>query len=335
MNREMSPVADVGGLFRLLRTYRDERPDISLVSTPKAGLIAGLAAWLTRVPRRVYLLRGLRLETATGPRRWLLWGLEWIALHLGPDVIVVSPSLLARTRALHLLGPRRGAVLGRGASNGIDTSRFEPTPKRLADALAMRMDLGIQPAAFVFGFVGRLTVDKGIRELIAAFREIQQTNPQAWLLMVGEEELGGLPRDIRATLDTTPQVCFTGWLDDPALAYHVMDCLVLPTYREGFPNVPLEAAAAAKPVITTTATGAVDSIVHGVTGLLVEPEDCDALHRAMQTILGDRQRSAVMGRAGEQRVREFFTCDAVWGNLAKHLGLAPETAEVSAARRPD
>ena len=303
------------GLISLVRAFRIEGPDISLVSTPKAGLIAGLAAWLTRVPRRIYMLRGLRLETAAGPQRWLLWVLEWIALHLAHDVIVVSPSLLARSRELHLLGPRRGVVLGRGASNGVDISRFEPTPARLADALTLREDLKIPQAAFVFGFVGRLTVDKGIRELIDAFIMVQEVNPQAWLIVVGQEELGGLPPDIRTSLNTVPQVRFTGWLNDPALAYHVMDCLVLPTYREGFPNVPLEAAAAAKPVITTTATGAIDSICHGSTGLHTAPHDPDSLFQAMQSLVNHPETAKVLGRGGYDFVAANFTNEVVWQHL--------------------
>ncbi len=173
MQREISPVADARAIVGLVKAYRAERPRISLVSTPKAGLLAGVAAWITRVPRRVYMLRGLRLETVTGAQRWLLWLLEWISLHLAHDVIVVSPSLLTRARELHLLGRGRGTVLGRGASNGVDMERFEPTPQRQAEARKLRADLGIPDDAFVFGFVGRLTVDKGVTELAQAFAAVR------------------------------------------------------------------------------------------------------------------------------------------------------------------
>ena len=332
MEREIHLPADARSLFHMVRMYRSERPDISLVSTPKAGLIAGLAAWITRVPRRVYMMRGLRLETVTGPRRWLLWLLEWVSLHVAHDVIVVSPSLLARTRQLHLLGGRRGTVLGRGASNGVDLQRFEPTPQRQAAARAVRADLGIPSDAFVFGFVGRLNSDKGIAELVQAFGELRDTVPNAWLLMVCENQLSGLPAPTRDALTVGPQIRFTGWLDDPGLAYHAFECLVLPTYREGFPNVPLEAAAAAKPVITTTATGAVDSILPGRSGLLVEPHDVASLRTAMQTLAQDPPGARSMGLAGRDFVANHFSNPIIWNQLSEYLSRSA-TANPEVARR--
>jgi len=332
MEREIHPWADARSLCGLVKAYRAERPDISMVSTPKAGLIAGLAAWITRVPRRIYMLRGLRLETVSGLKRWLLWLLEWIALHLAHDVIVVSPSLLTRSRELHLLGRRRGTVLGRGASNGVDMQRFESTPQRQAAARAMRADLGIPADAFVFGFVGRLTVDKGIVELVQAFTELINPVPKAWLLMVTENQLSGLPTRTRETLAAESQIRFTGWLDDPALAYHAIECLVLPTYREGFPNVPLEAAAAAKPVITTTATGAVDSILTGRSGLLVEPRDVPSLCAAMRSIAENPSDSRSMGLSGKEFAADYFSNLIIWNQLTHYLS-RPAIASSGGSRK--
>ena len=290
-----------------------------MVSTPKAGLLAGLAAWLTRVPTRVYVLRGLRLETTQGLRWVLLWTLEWVAIHAAHQVIVVSPSLLARTRMLRLIGHHRSVVLGAGASNGVDLSRFAPTPERKNTARAWREGMGIPVTAFVFGYVGRPAVDKGIGELIQAFAALTAVDLDVWLVIVGTNALHELPANIGATLDSTPRVLFTGWVDDSAPTYHTMDALVLPTYREGFPNVPLEAAAAGLPVITTTATGAIDSIQAGITGLLVPPRDSAALLTAMRKLTSDRQRAADMGTAGRDFVDNNFTNDRVWNQLAAFL----------------
>jgi len=327
MEREIHPRVDARSLVGLVKAYRAERPDISMVSTPKAGLIAGLAACITRVPRRIYMLRGLRLETVSGPKRWLLWLLEWISLHLAHNVIVVSPSLLARSRELHLLGRRRGTVLGRGASNGVDLKRFEPTPQRQVAARAMRADLGIPEDAFVFGFVGRLTVDKGIVELIDAFLELTHSVPKAWLLMVSDNSLSGLPTRTRETLAAGSQIRFTGWLDDPALAYHAIECLVLPTHREGFPNVPLEAAAAAKPVITTTATGAVDSIHPGQSGILVEPRNVSSLCAAMRTLAENPSHARSMGLSGKKLAADHFANPIIWNQLKNHLSRRTATVQ--------
>ena len=323
MEREIHPGADVRSLFRMVKAYRAERPEISMVSTPKAGLIAGLAAWVTRVPRRIYMLRGLRLETVSGPKRWLLWLLEWIAMHLAHDVIVVSPSLLARSRELRLLGSRRGTVLGLGASNGVDLQRFAPTLQRLAAGREIRAALGIPADDFVFGFVGRLTVDKGIVELVEAFVQVAKTECSVWLLVIGGPDQRGVPDRVTALLENHGRVKYTGWLTEPDAAYFALDALVLPTYREGFPNAPIEAAAASLPVITTTATGAIDSVVHGVTGLLVSPRDSPALRTAMEMLVGDRAKAKSMGKAGRKFVTENFGNDAVWANLLNFVHKVP------------
>ncbi len=322
MSREIHPARDLRSLGRLVRVYRRLRPDISLVSTPKAGLLAGIAAWLTRVPRRVYVLRGLRLETSVGARRVLLWAMEWVALHVAQDVVVVSPSLLARARALRLLGGHRGLVLGAGASNGVELERFESRPDRVTAAAALRESADIPAEAFVFGFVGRLAVDKGVRELASAFDSIAQAHSQAWLLVVGdrdESEPAELPAETVAILDRHPRVRRTGWLAEPAVAYLAMDALVLPTYREGFPNVSLEAAAAGRPVITTTATGAIDSIIDGKTGIAVPAGDTRALAEAMRQLLADPLGADELGRRGHEFVHDNFRSEQVHRNLCEFL----------------
>jgi len=319
MSRSVRSRSDLVSLARLVRLIRAERPHVVLAGTPKAGLVACGAAALCRVPVRVYMLLGLRLETATGASRAVLWAAEWVAAHAAHRVVVVSPSMLARARSLRLFGPGRGIVLGCGGSNGVDVGRFAATPGALAAAAAERRELGIPAGAFVFGFVGRLTVDKGVRELVAAFDRVGQRHPGAWLLVVGGEDAGGLPPGVRTALRTRPRVRCTGWQDDPTLAYHVMDALVLPTYREGFPNVPLEAAAAGKPVITTTATGAVDSVVHETTGLLVPPRDADALAGAMTRLLEHRDEAHAMGERGRARVQRDFSNEVVWSHLERFV----------------
>lgn len=314
MEREISLLADLRALCGLVRIVRDERPHLSMVSTPKAGLLAGLAAWLVRVPTRIYVLRGLRLETVSGIRWALLWVLEWVSLHVAQQVIVVSPSLLVRARRLRLLGRSRGVVLGAGASNGVDIARFAPTPERVLSGRELRARLGIPESAFVFGYVGRPSADKGTAELAEAFAEVAHLHPRAWLLMVG-------PADVAEarSLEGQERVRFTGWLTEPDAAYHAMDVLVLPTYREGFPNVCIEAGAAGKAVITTTATGALDSIEDEVTGILVPPRDPAALGRAMHRAVSDPDLTAAMGDRGRIFVAANFTNERIWTTLASYL----------------
>ncbi len=315
MAREVRPLTDLHALGLLIRTFRAERPDVSLVSTPKAGLLAGLVAFVTRVPLRIYLLRGLRLETARPAQRRVLWLMEWISLHVAHDVIAVSPSLLRRARELRLIGRGRGVVLGRGASNGVDLERFATTAARQAAGLALRRRLGIPDDAFVFGFVGRMSLDKGLAELADAFARVTAACSTAWLMIVGEEDGAA----VSTRLLSLDRVRSTGWLTEPDTAYHAMDALVLPTHREGFPNACLEAAAAGKPVITTTATGAVDSVVDGVSGILVPPRNADALCAALCRLATDRHCAVSMGRAGIDFVSRHYSNDIVWRDLTEFI----------------
>lgn len=319
MRREIRLRDDLRSLRSLVRLFRSERPDIAMVSTPKAGLLAGLAALFTRVPRRVYVLFGLRLETASGPYRALLWAMEWVAIHSAHEVVAVSPSLLSRARELRLIAWRRGVVLGHGASCGVDLERFVATPHRQHEATALRERMGIPADAFVFGFVGRLTVDKGIRELANAFSRLVGSQPNVWLLIVGAEDGPGLPPRVRDVMRNCANVSHTGWLLEPDITFHAMDVLVLPTYREGLPNACLEAAAAGKAVITTTATGARDAIDPGHTGLLVPPRDSDALHSAMRDLATNPGRAAKLGSAGPTFVAQRFTTERVWAELNTFL----------------
>lgn len=325
MEREIRLGRDIRALVRLIRLFRAERPDISIVSTPKAGLLAGLAAFFTRVPRRIYVLRGMRLETASGSRWAILWILEWISLHAAHEVIAVSPSLLALARRLRLLGSHRGTVLGGGGSNGIDLARFAPSEQRLEAARALRRVLGIPHDGFVFGFVGRLVPDKGIVELMEAFARLRRTNAGVWLMVAGRPETGGVTASSPAHFEAAEGVRYLGWVSSPETAYHAFDALVLPTYREGFPTVCVEAAAAGKPVITTTATGAVDSVEPGTTGFLVPPRDVEQLHGAMRALAADPGSARAMGEAGRQRAASYSN-EEVWSQLARALRFPGPTA---------
>ena len=315
MCRDIKVWRDALSLVRMLRTLRALRPTVVMSSTPKAGLIGGLAAWILRVECRIYVLRGLRLETASGLLRRVLWLAERVAVCTAQSVVVVSQSLLVRSRTLGLLRGRRSLVLGRGGSNGVDLNRFSST----VDPKFSRRSLGIPPDAFVFGFVGRLSYDKGIAELIAAYKTVAGGHLSCWLLLVGRDETAGLGRHVLEAIRRDPRIKRVEWVEDPADVYGLIDVLVLPTYREGFPNVVLEAGAAHKPVVTTRVTGAKDSVIDSVTGILVEPRDSHALATAMSTLLNQPEVAAKMGERNHTFVRENYSNHVVWSNLVDLL----------------
>src|SRR5437667_1139559 len=260
--REVSPLRDMISLWQLWRLMRRLRPSIANVGTPKAGLLAGLAAFLAAIPCRFYTLRGLRLETSTRMQRLLLLFAERVACGCAHRVICVSESLRTKAVALGLVSPQRTLVLGSGSSNGIDVLRFDLDQTEQRKVFELRSKLGVPPTAAVVGFVGRFTRDKGIAELVQAFLFLRERLPELRLLLVGDVEEGDPPPpNVLRRMKTDPGIVCTGFVEDPAPYYHLMKVLALPTYREGFPNVVLEANASGKPAVVTRATGAVDSVI--------------------------------------------------------------------------
>jgi len=316
MCREMKPWSDIVSLWRLWRLFRRTQPDLVVAGTPKAGLLGTVTARLAGVPRVIYRLHGLRLETAPGWKRRVLWLTEWVACHAAGQVLCVSPSLRERAIALGLVEAERCSVAGKGTSNGIDTAHWRRTPEAEATGRRTRAALGIPETAPVVGFVGRLVRDKGIVELYEAFTRLLPSFPELRLLLVGRFEDGDpIPAELRARMERDPAVRMAGFAVDVAPYYWAMDVLALPTYREGFPGVPLEAQAASVPAVCTDATGAVDALVDGVTGLRVAVGDAAALESALRRLLGDAELRRHMGQAGPGWVQENFERDVVWKHL--------------------
>lgn len=307
MERGIALFADLISLFRIWRVLRRLRPDISEFSTPKAGLLGNLAALLCGVPHRVYFLRGLRLETATGWQRLLLLFAEKVASACSHTVLCNSSSLQQRAGMLALASHRRLCLLGHGSSMGVDVDRFSPDRDK-AESDRIRYSLGMPLDAPVLGYVGRLTRDKGIPELLLAFEQILDRVPEARLLLVGwfDASEDALPPEMRARIAAYPGVTCTGFVHDTAPYYRAMDLLVLPTWREGFPNVVLEASASGLAVVTTTATGARDAVLPGVTGILAAPGDSAAIAEAVVRLLAAPQERKRMGAAGRLWVTERF-----------------------------
>ncbi len=309
MRRNIAPLADLVALARLWRLLSRLKPDIAEFSTPKAGLLGSIAARLAQVPVRIYMLRGLKLETAAGPKRRLLLWAERVAAACAQVVLCNSQSVRAEALALQVAPEGKLQMLGDGSSNGVDVERFSP------GACNLRTSLGIPEKTPVVGFVGRLTRDKGIPELIEAFQTILAREPEARLLLVGwfdaaEDELAA---DVRARIASHPRIHCTGFVADTAPYYRAMDVMVLPTWREGFPNVVLEAAATGVPVITTLCTGSRDSVVPEVTGLLIPPGYPEAISEAVLKLLKNPERLAEMGRAARAWICRHYANQRVLG----------------------
>ena len=318
MEREISPVRDIRSICHLWGILRTLRPTVTNVGTPKAGLLGGFAAWLNRVPCRFYTLHGLRFETTTGLRRKLLILAERLACRFAHRVVCVSHSVREKAIASGLVDRERALIFGAGSCNGVDVARFAPTQQRIWRAAELRRQFGIPADAPVALFVGRLTCDKGIAELIEAFLQLENRIPNLRLLLVGSFEDGDpLPEDIRKHLETHDRVILAGPVNDTAPYYAMADVLVLPSHREGLPTVVLEAHAAGKPVIGAAATGIVDLLVDGETGLLFPVGDVSSLANAIARLIEDKALARKLADAGRDQVKRKFRQELIWAALRR------------------
>lgn len=315
--RQPSPRRDLRALAATITLIRRIRPDIVNVSTPKAALIGMLAAWMCRVPVRIYTVRGFRFETMTGRRRRLYERLEKTIMSLAHHVLFHSNSLRDVAESTSSIAAGRGLVLGSGSGNGIDLARF--TASALPDRDTARSTIDVPVNAQVIGYVGRLTADKGLDDLVNVFTDMSRSDENLWLVIAGSEEEGDLiAPETRHLITSHSRIRLLGWVPDSATLYPAFDVLTFPSYREGFPNVPLEAQACGVPVVGYTATGTVDAVRDGVTGILVPVGARDELQEALKSVLTDDDLRARLGTAGIAWVKDNFDQRIIWASLADH-----------------
>lgn len=304
MTRQIAPGRDLVALRELLAVMREVRPDLVHSYTPKAGLLAMLAARAAGVPHRFHTVQGMPLVSASGPKRLILNATERATYLAATRIFSVSHSLCELIPGTI---PRRPpAVIGAGSVNGIDSRRFAPGVVSAAERGQLRARLGIPAADRVAVFVGRLVADKGVTELLHAFDAL--ANSATTLVLVGGEEpdLDPLPQATRELMHRHPKVRLAGWVSDVRPYLAISDVLVLPSYREGFGMVLAEAGAMGVPVIATDIPGCRDVVRDGVNGLLVPPRDSAALTDALGRVLGDDLlRATLAGQARSSMLERY------------------------------
>lgn len=279
MQRHISPVNDLRSLWKLIRVFRREKPDMVHSMTPKAGLLCMMAAWICRVPLRIHTFTGLVFPTSTGLKRKILMATDWLtcacATHVIPEGEGVKNDLVNNkiTRK-----PLR--VLGYGNVRGIDLNRFDPEdPEVIKAAEIIRRE-----EVLTFIFIGRLVGDKGIPELVNAFSRLNKEMPDTRLLLVGREEpqLDPLDNNTLKEISDNPAIEAVGQKSDVRPWLLASDVFILPSYREGFPNVVIEAGAMGLPSIVTDINGSREIIHDGENGLIVPVKNANALYEAMK-----------------------------------------------------
>ena len=311
--RSINPIQDFKSIRQICHYIKDRQVGIVVGHTPKGGLLSMVAAWLMRVPKRVYFRHGLVYQTSSGLKRFILMSVDRIASLLATKIVCVSPSVLEQSIKDKLSPAHKQIVLGKGTCSGVDTQgKFNPQNINSEKMSLLKQKWGIDDSDWIVGYTGRLVRDKGIMELVDAFDLVKANNPRLKLLLVGMfEERDALPQEVQNRIKNDPQIVWTDFQnEDMEYFYAMMNVYVLMSYREGFPTGTLEAQSMGVPVITTRVTGCCDSIVEGEPGVFVsrEPEELGKVIKAMSegeiTFSTERTRSWVMDNFDNLRVWE-------------------------------
>jgi glycosyltransferase involved in cell wall biosynthesis len=318
MSRTIKPWEDFKAFLQILKFIKENKFDIVQYVTPKAALWGSTASFFARVPIRLYLMWGLYYVTQTGIKRILFKVTEKLVCRFSTAITPDSKGNCKLAVEEGLCKADKISVVGHGSANGVDTTRFDPD--RLAeDREKIRKELNIPENAKVFGCIAAIVKDKGINELIEAFDEVSKNMPDVYLLYIGQAtEKDPVKESTSEIMKNHDRIIHLGWQQEPEKYLAAMDIFVLPTYREGFGVVNIEACAMSLPVISTDVPGPQESIIDGETGILVPAKQVRPLIDAMQTLLNNPDYAKVMGEAGRKRVQEFYEQRTLWNAILKH-----------------
>jgi len=330
MQRAISPVKDLISLYKLYSFMRKEKPAIVHTHTPKAGLLGMAAAWMARVPVRLHTVAGLPLVETSGFKRKLLSFIEKVTYKMAHEIYPNSYGLEEIILKEKFCRKDKMKVIANGSSNGINTTHFSTDfidGNKQEYREKFRADLGIKPNDVVYSFVGRLSSEKGIAELVNAFLKLQKQpgGENSKLLLVGpmEKDTGVLSQDVLTAIDETPEILAVGRHDDIRPYLFASDVFVFPSYREGFPNVVLQAGALGLPCIVSNINGSNEIITHNQNGLIVPVKNTEQLFEAMQLLLNDMPLRDRLASAARETVVSRFKNDIVWEAILqeykKHL----------------
>ncbi len=339
MTRDINVIKDIWSFIKMVKLIKNEKPDIIHCNTPKASLLGMTAGWLCNVPKRIYTVTGLRFEGETGFLRNLLRFMERITCAFATNVIPEGQGV-KKTLYTEKITKKSLNVIHYGNINGIDTSHFSNSIFTDFEKNDLRKSLNISLDDFVFVYVGRLVRDKGINELVSAFGKIKNEgfrmkNEKSFnnqspiscqqkyikenckLLLVGplEEELDPLQPNTLHEIKNNPDIISVGWQDDVRPYLAISDALVFPSYREGFPNVVMQAGAMDLPSIVTNINGSNEIIVQGENGVIIPSKNEKKLLEAMQFFLQNEAEVKRMAKNSRKMIVERYEQQVVWNAL--------------------
>lgn len=310
MERKIAPFKDLVSLIRLIRLFHREKPWMVHSITPKAGLLAMMAAWICRVPVRVHLFTGLVFPTTTGLKQKILIATDKLTCACATRVIPEGKGVKRDLEQFNITS-KPLEIIGNGNINGIDLEYFARTSEVEEKAQAYR-----KKDTTTFCFVGRMVRDKGINELVAAFEKLHQAHPDTRLLLVGpfEDALDPVFPETKRMIEQHAAIEWMGWQKDIRPFLAASDVFVFPSYREGFPNVVIQAGAMELPCLVTNINGCNEIIEKGVNGCIIPSQDQQALYEAMEKLLDTELRETLRQQARPQ-IANRYERKALWKEL--------------------
>lgn len=311
MERHISLVKDFISLIRMILLFLKEQPDMVHSLTPKAGLISMLAGWITGVPVRMHTFTGLVFPTATGFKQKLLIWMDRLtcacATHINPEGNGVKQDLMR-----YQITKKTLKIIANGNINGINLDYFQKSPEIMQVAEAYRKE-----GFFTFCFVGRMVRDKGINELVSAFVRLQEKYASTRLILVGpfERNLDPVSPETEKQIFGNPAIEFMDFQKDIRPFLAASDALVFPSYREGFPNVVLQAGAMGLPAIVTNINGSNEIIEPGKNGVIIESQNEEQLYLAMENFVLEQDKVRMMAQNCRTIIAEKFDQRIVWAAL--------------------
>lgn len=315
--RKITPLTDLYCLIKLIQFFNQVKPHIVHTQTPKAGLLGMMAAWLCRIPVRVHTVGGMPLMEATGFKRKILYWSEKITYTCAHQVWPNSKALRDFMIQSLQVNESKLNVIGTGSSNGIDTQKFKRSPELMVEAKALRRKHSIESEETVFCFVGRLVRDKGVQELTEAFEKLQQKHKTIKLFLLGhyEDSVDPISERHKQLIANNKNIITTGFSTNVRLYLAASDIFVFPSYREGFPNVVLQACAMELPSIVTNINGSNEIISNLQNGLLIKSKSTDELYTAMQVLLDDKNLRQKLASNARPAVVDRFDQHYFWNTL--------------------
>lgn len=330
MTRSITPAKDIKALWQLYCLFKKEKPAIVHTHTPKAGLLGMMAGRLAGVPIRIHTVAGMPLMESRGMKQKLLKGTERLTYLCATRVYPNSKNLAEYINENRFCNKEKLKVLGNGSSNGIDMEFFQADPAVLTAAAELRKCLELTESRFVFVFIGRLVKDKGIEELVEAFIQLKQNFKGIKLLLVGpyEQDLDPISAKTLENIEKNPDILHEGFQPDIRPYLAISHALTFPSYREGFPNVPMQAGCFDLPSIVTNINGCNEIVEHEKNGLIIPVKNKEALRLAMQRLIEDQVLYISMKQNARKMIMERYEQKKFWNILLEEYQTQLKQTEI-------